>query len=201
MAFWYAERMNPQLARLSQPMSYGDIALQKATLDDARALANTTDGSTFKYFTGIVPKDSSTQAMYDYLQVHLARPVVCFAVRFQGQVVACTSFMDLRLDQGGMEIGYTWISKDYRGTCVNPTMKYLMLQRGFEELGMERMQLKCNALNAASVAAITKLGAKSEGILRRYRIDSEGLVGDTHMFSIIKEEWPNVQAKLKTRLT
>ncbi|GJQ29443.1 MAG: hypothetical protein HBSAPP03_13270 [Phycisphaerae bacterium] len=86
-----------------------------------------------------------------------------------------------------------------RSTRVNPECKLLLLAHAFDTLGCIRVQLKTDARNAASRAAILKLGAKEEGTLRRHMVMRDGAYRDTVMYSILAEEWAGVRATLNTR--
>lgn len=117
----------------------------------------------------------------------------------RARIVGSSSYMDILPRHKGLEIGSTWIHPAWRGTFVNPASKLLMLRHAFEVLGCERVQLKSDARNAHSRAAMTKLGATFEGILRKHRVMADGFVRDTAMFSIIGEEWPGVREGLERR--
>lgn len=116
------------------------------------------------------------------------------------RAVGSTSYLDLRPDHRGLEIGNTWLGSAARGTRVNPEMKMLMLEYAFASLGCLRVQLKTDARNLQSQAALRKLGAVCEGTLRKHMICRDGHVRDTVMFSITDVEWPAVKAGLERRL-
>jgi N-acetyltransferase len=124
-----------------------------------------------------------------------------------GKAIGRTTFMDIRPEHRGIEIGRTWIGRAHHATSVNPEAKYLMLRHAFEVLTPPaiRVQLTTNGTNLHSQAAIAKLGAVKEGVLRRARIQprslaTEGGVRDWVIFSILAEEWPEVKAGLEKRL-
>jgi RimJ/RimL family protein N-acetyltransferase len=117
-----------------------------------------------------------------------------------GQPVGTTSYFEIRPAHHGLEIGYTWLGKAYQGTHINPENKYLLLRHAFETLGAIRVQLKTDKRNLQSQAAIAKLGAKLEGILRKQSILEDGYIRDAVMFSITDDEWPEVKAGLEARL-
>lgn len=99
-------------------------------------------------------------------------------------------------------IGYTWYAADVHGTHVNPEVKLLMLSHAFEDLGLLRVGFEVDAQNLRSRAAVLKLGAQHEGVLRHHRRRwSDGALSDTYSFSILLEEWPAVKAGLLARLT
>lgn len=118
-----------------------------------------------------------------------------------GVVVGTTRFIDIRRPHRGLEIGWTWLTPRAQRTAINTEAKYLMLVQAFEQWGALRVQLKTDANNAQSRAAILRLGAKFEGVLRKqmYR-PHDGYERDTAMFSIIAPEWPEVKARLTAKL-
>ena len=99
-----------------------------------------------------------------------------------------------------LEIGWTVYAPAVWGSAVNPWCKLLLLGYAFEELRMGRVQLKTDIRNERSQQAIARLGARFEGVLRRYQRRADGSVRDTVLFSITAEEWPEVRARLSTRL-
>ena len=99
-----------------------------------------------------------------------------------------------------VEIGWTWYAPDVRGSIVNPECKLLLLSYAFEELHMGRVQLKTDIRNHRSQAAIARLGATYEGVLRRYQRRADGTVRDTVIFSITAEDWPDVRQSLSDRV-
>jgi RimJ/RimL family protein N-acetyltransferase len=117
-----------------------------------------------------------------------------------GQAIGVTSFMEIRPAHRGLEIGFTWTAKAHQGTKVNPESKYLLLEHAFEVHDAIRVQLKTDSRNAQSRAAILKLGASFEGILRNHMVLGDGTFRHTAMFSILPEEWPDVKQKLRQRL-
>jgi RimJ/RimL family protein N-acetyltransferase len=115
------------------------------------------------------------------------------------RAVGQTSHMNVRPNDAGVEIGGTWYAPAVQGGPVNPSCKYLLLLHAFA-CGAERVELKTDALNARSRAAILKLGATFEGIHRRHMRRADGTLRDTAWFSILREEWPQVQERLEARL-
>jgi RimJ/RimL family protein N-acetyltransferase len=125
---------------------------------------------------------------------------VPFAVRrlADGAVVGTTSRLELRPEHRSFQIGWTFYRPDARGGAVNPECKLLLLKSGFEAEA-ERIEFWVDARNARSQAAVLKLGAVREGVLRRHRVTWTGWVRDTVVFSIIRDEWPAVEARLSER--
>jgi RimJ/RimL family protein N-acetyltransferase len=99
-----------------------------------------------------------------------------------------------------LEIGSTWYEPAARGTAVNPACKLLLLAHAFDVIGVNRVALVTDARNARSQAAIARLGAAREGVLRANMITQGGRVRDTVIFSIVAAEWPAVRAGLLARL-
>ena len=125
----------------------------------------------------------------------------CYAVRrlSDGRVVGTSSLHDLVPEHRRVELGSTFFHPDARGGPVNPASKRLLLQHAFDS-GMVRVEIITDAINARSQAAIAKLGAVREGVLRRHKTTWTGRVRDTVMFSITDEDWPGVRAGLDERL-
>jgi RimJ/RimL family protein N-acetyltransferase len=99
-----------------------------------------------------------------------------------------------------VEIGGTWIVPEWQRTRVNTEAKYLQLTHCFETLGVTRVELKTDALNDRSRAAMRRIGATEEGTFRRHMRRHNGTVRDSVYFSIIADEWPTVKANLEAKL-
>ena len=121
-------------------------------------------------------------------------------LRETGRAVGISCFLDIRPEHRGLEIGFTWVGNAWQGTAVNPESKLLLLRHAFETLGCVRVQLKTDLRNLQSQAALRKLGAVREGVLRKQMILPDGHQRDTVMFAITDEEWPKVRAGLEERL-
>ena len=124
-----------------------------------------------------------------------------FAVRrlSDEQVVGASGYHDARPEHRGVAIGHTWYRPDARAGPVNPECKLLLLEHAFAA-GALRVEFHTDAINARSRAALRKLGAVEEGVLRRHKLTWTGRMRDTVMFSITDEEWPAVRKSLKARL-
>lgn len=116
-----------------------------------------------------------------------------------GRMAGTSSFIDIDPAHRTLEIGYTWFRPECRGTAINPETKLLMLGHAFDA-GAGRVQFSVSAANERSQAAVLKLGAKKEGVLRRHKITWTGASRDTVIFSIVAEEWEEVRARLERRL-
>lgn len=114
-----------------------------------------------------------------------------------GRAVGGTSYLDIAPADRRLEIGGTWLGAPARRTGVNTECKFLLLRHAFETLGANRVQLKTDARNLRSQAAIERLGAVKEGVLRAHLVLADGFVRDTVMYSVIAPEWPAVKARLE----
>lgn len=120
--------------------------------------------------------------------------------RSSGTVVGSTRFGSIDLRNRRVEIGWTWIARAWQRTAINTEAKYLMLRHAFEGLDCIRVELKTDVLNERSRAAMRRIGAVEEGILRRHMITESGRVRDTVYYSILSDEWPAVRAALEAKL-
>lgn len=116
------------------------------------------------------------------------------------QIVGSTRFYEIRPQDRAVAIGYTWLAKGAQRTPINTESKLLMLTHAFEQWRCNRVELITDVLNEQSRAAILRLGAKQEGILRKHLILPSGRVRDSVVYSIIDDEWPEVKAKLMSKL-
>jgi RimJ/RimL family protein N-acetyltransferase len=114
-------------------------------------------------------------------------------------IVGSTSYLNIAASDARVEIGFTWYVPDAQGGPVNPECKYLLLQNAFAA-HYNRVEFKTDTKNARSRAALAKLGAKEEGILRGHMWMPQGYFRDSVYFSVLAGEWPDVKIKLEARL-
>lgn len=117
-----------------------------------------------------------------------------------GTLIGTTSYHDIVADIGRLEIGYTWYAKRWQRTHVNTTCKLLLMTHAFETLGAALVGLRTDNFNHASQAAIERLGAKKDGVLRHHALRRDGTVRDTVMYSIAAGEWAEIKAHLRYKL-
>lgn len=117
-----------------------------------------------------------------------------------GKAVGMTTFMNIKLENLKVEIGSTWLARSAQGSFINPEAKLLMLGYAFDELSCNAVELRTHEKNAQSRAAIEKLGAKLDGILRNDMIMPNGSIRNTAVYSITQDEWPDVHQNLLARL-
>lgn len=116
------------------------------------------------------------------------------------KICGSTRYLHIECKHRTVEVGWTWLGKDYQRTSINTAAKLLLLAHGFEDLSANRIELKTDLRNKRSQQAIERLGAHKEGILRKHRITQNDFVRDTVLYSVIKEEWPQRKQSLLAKL-
>ncbi|WP_324014471.1 GNAT family protein [Microbacterium sp. JZ37] len=117
-----------------------------------------------------------------------------------GRALGMTTYCNIDAPNRRVEIGYTWLARSAQGTGVNPAAKLLLLERAFDELDCVCVQFCTHWHNQQSRAAIARLGARQDGVLRAHAIFPDGHVRDTVVFSILPHEWAAVRLGLEARL-
>ena len=131
----------------------------------------------------------------------LAPGRVVYAVRLlDGLLVGTSSLLEIDLANESIHLGATLYGRRWWGTAVNPEAKLLLLAHCFDDCGFGRVKIQTDALNTHSQAAIAKLGAQREGVLRRHLRREDGTFRDTVVYSILADEWPDVRDGLRARL-
>jgi N-acetyltransferase len=115
------------------------------------------------------------------------------------RIVGQSCYLTIRPEHSGVEIGGTWYAREAQGTAINPAAKLLLLAHAFA-CGAERVEFKTDALNAQSRAALSKLGAAFEGIFRRQMRRPNGTMRDNAYFSVIRDDWPDLRARIEARI-
>ncbi|HET7853514.1 MAG TPA: GNAT family protein [Candidatus Methylomirabilis sp.] len=114
-----------------------------------------------------------------------------------GRAIGSSRYAAIDRTNRRLEIGWTWYGRAFQRTVVNTECKYLLLRYAFETLGCISVEFKTDVLNERSRAALLRIGAKEEGVLRHHQIMPDGRLRDTVYFSIINYEWPQVKARLE----
>ena len=131
----------------------------------------------------------------------LAAGRVVYAIRLvDGTLVGTSSLLEIDLANESIHLGATLYGRRWWGTAVNPEAKLLLLAHCFDDCGFGRVKIQTDALNTHSQAAIAKLGARREGVLRRHLRREDGTFRDTVVYSILADEWPDVRDGLRARL-
>ncbi len=177
------------------------IPLQESHLDDLFSAASDKtlwehvpiDGTQYSRFMqvyrlALADRDTGTQ--YPFVIVHKAT----------GEIVGSTRLFEIYPADRKLEIGWTWIVREYWGTIINIECKFLLLRYCFEVLGACRVQIKTDELNIRSRKAIEKIGGRFEGILRKDRIKDNGISRNAAYYSILDHEWVQVNVHLESLL-
>ena len=117
-----------------------------------------------------------------------------------GKAIGTTSYHDILTAPKRLEIGYTWYAQSYWRSHVNTACKLMLMGYAFETLGYQTVGWRTDILNTRSQQAIERLGAKKDGIIRGNRLNKDGNISDTVMYSVIASEWPTVKANLTNKL-
>ena len=178
--------------------------LEPLTLAHQEALiAAACDGELWNSIVTIVP---TRDTMSEYIEAALTTQAQGSELPFviiqkaTSKVVGTTRFYEIQPQQRKAAIGYTWVATSAQRTAVNTEAKLLLLTHAFEHWDCVRIEFITDVLNDQSRAAILRLGARQEGILRNHLIMPNGRIRDSVCFSIILAEWPEVKARLTSRL-
>ncbi len=117
------------------------------------------------------------------------------------RAIGSTRFGSIDRNNRRLEIGWTWLGRNYQRTSINTEAKYLLLRHAFEQLNAIRVELKTDSLNERSRRAILRIGAKEEGTFRNHMIVHDGRLRHTVYYSVIASEWNNVKACLEEKLS
>jgi N-acetyltransferase len=180
------------------------VSLEPLRIEHADALAAAAaDGELYRLWYTTVPAPGAERAyietalaMRDHLGAHP------FAVRdlASGDIVGTTRYLNVEAEHRRLEIGATWYAKRVQRTPLNTEAKLLLLAHAFESLHANAVEFRTHFMNHASRAAIARLGAKQDGILRNHMIGRDGVLRDTVVFSVIAGEWPAVRTNLLFKL-
>lgn len=180
-------------------LSYNRVRLEPLTLQHEAALRQAVqDGGLWRLAVTSAPEP---HAVADYIRTALDTRVA-FAVTDEetGRLVGTTAYCNIAADVGRLEIGYTWYAQSVWRSRINTTCKFLLLQYAFETLGYAAVRWQTDILNTRSQAAIERLGAKKDGILRCDRIRKDGTVRDTVVYSMLANEWDAAKQHLSAHL-
>ena len=169
-----------------------------------RLLQAAEDGELWNMKVTVIPGPSTVE---QYIATALAGrdagTVMPFAIvhRETGRIVGSTRFWKIDRQHRKLEIGHTWLSQSMQRSGLNTEMKFLLLRHAFEEMNCVRVQFTTDELNEKSRAAILRIGARQEGIVRHERIMQDGRKRNSVRFSIIDDEWPQVKAMLLEKMS
>ncbi|MBN3796111.1 GNAT family protein [Burkholderia sp. Ac-20392] len=197
--------MTDASASLEPPILTGErVELRPLDSSDRQALLDAAaDGQLWNLKVTVVPGPETIDAYIDTaLQGRATGTVMPFTIvdRASGRVIGSTRFWKIDRRNRKLEIGHTWLSESAQRTRANTEAKWLLLGYAFDVLQCVRVQFTTDELNEKSRAAILRLGAKQEGIVRHERIMPDGRKRNSVRFSIIDDEWPEVRARLLAKL-
>lgn len=175
-------RMEPLEEKHFEPLN--DIAKNKEIWEFTTAKINSTEDFRRYFDTAleeIKNKQSYVFAIFD---------------KHENRYGGCTRYAMISLPNKRIEIGWTWYHPTLQRTGLNRNCKFLLLSFGFEKLELNRIELRTSHLNLKSQKAMEQIGAIKEGIFRRHMINDIGEVRDTHYYSFIKEDWPQIKASV-----
>jgi len=161
------------------------------------------DGELWKLWFTSVPEPGATMAYIgDALKGQRDGHMLPWAVRDlkSNTIVGTTRYHDIIAAIDRVEIGWTWYAQRCQRSNVNTTCKLLLLEHAFDQLGCAVVGLRTDNFNFRSQRAIEALGAKKDGVIRHHQARRDGSARDSVMYSILKEEWPDVRRHLELRL-
>lgn len=157
------------------------------------------DPHIWKYTTGALSnKEEVSNYVAQAITDREASKRYSFAICLDGsdRIIGSSSFGNISIKDRRVEIGWTWLAKEYHGKGINNVVKYLMMKHGFEELGAHRIEFKTDNANPRSCGALEKIGAKRDGVLRSHTLMHDGRYRDTAFFSVLDVEWDCVDPEL-----
>ena len=158
------------------------------------------DGNLWELIYTSTPTPDS---VVDYIATaHNMPDRIAFAVIDQttGKAIGTTSYHDILPAPKRLEIGYTWYAQSYWRSHVNTACKLMLMTFAFETLGYQTVGWRTDILNTRSQQAIERLGAKKDGIIRGNRLNKDGNISDTVMYSVVASEWVGIKAELVKKL-
>lgn len=181
----------------------GDLQLEPLALHHEAGLrAAAADGELWNLHFTSVPESEDTRGYIERaLAMQAAGNRLPFAVRWQGEIVGSTSYHDIVADIARLEIGYTWYAKRCQRSALNTRCKLLLMGHAFDTLGAALVGWRTDNLNLASQAAIERLGAQKDGVLRHHGRRRDGTVRDSVMYSMTAAEWPAARERLQQRMS
>jgi RimJ/RimL family protein N-acetyltransferase len=189
--------------RFIEPVTLrGEVAtLEPLAREHAPALATAAaDGELWRlWYTSVASPDHMAEYVAAALAMRECQDAMPFAVRdnARGDVVGSTRYFNVDAKNRRLEIGHTWYARRVQRTALNTECKLLLLRHAFETLQCIAVEFRTHWFNHASRAAIARLGAKQDGVLRNHQLSPDGSRRDTVVFSILDSEWPAVRQHLR----
>jgi len=161
------------------------------------------DGELWKlWFTTVPAPDEVDAYIAKALKGQAEGTMLCWAVRdlATDTIIGSTRYHDVSAEIGRVEIGYTWYAARFQRTQVNSSCKLMLMTHAFETLGCGVVGWRTDLFNTRSQAAIERLGAKRDGVLRHHQARKDGSARDSVFYSMLASEWPEAKAMLENKL-
>lgn len=185
-------------------LSGASVILEPLSLEHLEGIRSAVkDGELWKlWFTSIPAPENAEAYIKTALDMRENAGAMPFIIRDRGTntIIGCTRYFNVDEINHRLEIGYTWYAESYQRTSANTEAKYLLLTYAFETLDAIAVEFRTHWHNHKSRAAIARLGAKQDGVLRNHTKTADGIYRDTVVFSIINHEWPAVKQSLTFKL-
>lgn len=196
---------SPTPARYIEPVTLAGIhaTLEPLAAAHVGALAEAArDGELWQlWYTGVAAPERMADYVATALDMRERLDAMPFVVRdATGTVVGSTRYFNVDAANRRVEIGHTWYASRVQRTSLNTECKLMLLTHAFERLDCIAVEFRTHWFNHASRAAIARLGAKQDGVLRNHQVSADGIKRDTVVFSILDSEWPAVKRHLAFQL-
>lgn len=176
------------------------VLLRPITPDDRESLrAIAMDPEIWRYFVFLVETDADFDSYFDAsLSDQDAGRRIVFHItdKASGRAAGSMSYGNMAEADARIEIGWSWLGKDFRGQGINRWVKYLLLEHAFERLQAERVEFKTDELNIQARRGLRNIGAVEEGTLRSFNFMPGGRRRDAVFFSVLRAEWPEIKRQL-----
>jgi RimJ/RimL family protein N-acetyltransferase len=160
------------------------------------------DPEIWRYFVMRIQNDADFNAYFDLslADQQAGRRIVYHIIdKPTGRAAGSMSFCNIAETDGRLEIGWSWLGRQFQGQGINRWSKFLLLAHAFEALKAERVEFKTDVLNIQARHGLSNIGARQEGVLRSFNPMPDGRRRDAVYYSILRAEWPDVREQLLTR--
>ncbi|WEB45228.1 GNAT family N-acetyltransferase [Streptomyces yunnanensis] len=190
--------------RAATVLDDGVVRLRPITTTDREGIRSVAmDPAIWRYFVALVTDEASFETFFDTMIAdHAAGRRVVFHITdlTTGRTAGSMSYGNLSEADRRLEIGWSWLGRDFRGAGINRHAKLLLLHNAFERLGAERVEFKTDQRNEQARRALRNIGATEEGILRSFNPMPDGTRRDAVYYSVLRGEWPSVRERLTARV-
>ena len=189
--------------QLIEPVTLANdsVRLEPLVPEHASDLAGAASGLEGAWYTSVPAPNDVEAEISRRRRMHAAGTMNPWAVVApDGTAVGMTTFCNIDQENRRVEVGYTWLSPRVQRTGVNTAAKLLLLTHAFETCDAIAVEFRTHWHNRQSRAAIERLGARQDGVIRNHRVSADGIFRDTVVYSILPSEWPAVRRGLEVRL-